>query len=100
VPVNNSGLGEIAISSEPSILQVFISARLEQDELERKLYIVRKKIESEVRNSNLSCKEMFYIPSLSTKILVYKGMFTPYQLAEYYPDLCDPYLKSAIALVH
>lgn len=100
VPVNNSVLGEIAISSEPSILQVFISARLEQDELERKLYIVRKKIEREVRNSNLSGKEAFYILSLSTKVLVYKGLFTPDQLAGYYPDLCDPYLKSAIALVH
>jgi len=100
VPIDNSGLGEIAISSEPVILQVFISARLEQDELERKLYIVRKKIEKEVRNSSLSGKETFYIPSLSTKVLVYKGMFTPDQLAEYYPDLKNPNLKSAIALVH
>ena len=100
VPVNNSYLGEIAISSEPSILQVFITAKLEQDELERKLYILRKKIENEVRNSNLFCKEAFYIPSLSTKVLVYKGLFTPCQLAGYYPDLKDPYLKSAIALVH
>jgi glutamate synthase (NADPH/NADH) large chain len=100
VPMDNSGLGKIAISSEPSILQVFISAELEQDELERKLYIVRKKIEREVRNSNLSYKETFYIPSLSTKVLVYKGMFAPNQLPAYYSDFSDNRLKSAIALVH
>ena len=100
VPVNNSCLGEIALSSEPEILQIFITADLEQDELERKLYIVRKRIEREIRNSHLPCRYSFYIPSLSTKVLVYKGMFTPDQLSEYYLDFQNPELKSAIALVH
>jgi len=100
VPVNPSILGEIALSAEPSISQVFISDNLEQDELERKLYIIRKKIERKVYGSNLSQKSMFHLPSLSSKVIVYKGMFTPEQLGKYYLDFKDESLKSAIALVH
>ncbi len=100
VPVNNSILGEIALSAEPVIEQVFISTNLEQDELERKLYIIRKRIENEVRNSSLLQKAMFHLPSLSSKIIVYKGMFTPEQLGKYYIDFKDETLVSAIALVH
>jgi len=100
VPVNNSILGEIALSAEPVIEQIFISCNLEQDVLERKLYIIRKRIENEVRNSSLSQKLMFHLPSLSSKIIVYKGMFTPEQLEKYYLDFKDETLVSAIALVH
>ncbi|MDF1549316.1 MAG: glutamate synthase large subunit, partial [Bacteroidales bacterium] len=100
VPVNNSILGEIALSAEPAIYQIFISAKLEQDELERKLYIIRKRIENEVRNSDLQQKGMFHIASLSSKTIVYKGMFTPEQLEKYYLDFKNESLTSAIALVH
>jgi glutamate synthase (NADPH/NADH) large chain len=100
VPVNNTILGEIALSAEPYIEQIFISANLEQDELERKLYIIRKRIENEVRDSKLEQKKMFHLPSLSSKIMVYKGMFTPEQLEKYYLDFKDENLISAIALVH
>jgi len=100
VPVNNSILGEIALTSEPRIEQVFIGSDEEQDELERKLYIVRKQIETKVRNSHLKDKDIFYIPSLSSRTIIYKGLFTPDQLRDYYPDLQHPDFKSAIALVH
>jgi glutamate synthase (NADPH/NADH) large chain len=100
VPVNNKVLGEIALSSEPFSKQIFISGDLEQDELERKLYIIRKRAEDQVRKSELKQAGYFYFCSLSTKIINYKGLFTPEQLGAYYLDLHDPAMKSAIALVH
>ncbi|MCF6240471.1 MAG: glutamate synthase large subunit [Bacteroidales bacterium] len=100
VPVNSSVLGEIALSTEPYIEQVFITGNYEQEELERKLYIVRKRIENELRNSGLKQKSMFHIPSLSSRVIIYKGMFTPEQLEKYYLDFKDERFKTAIALVH
>jgi len=100
VPVDNSCLGEIALSSEPKMKQIFIGGDYDQDVLERKLYIVRKKTENYIRNSELKQKNFFYIPSLSTKVLIYKGMFTSEQLGEYYLDLHNSKMQSAIALVH
>ena len=100
VPVNPSILGEIALSAEPHIEQIFIAANIEQDELERKLYIIRKRIEKEVRNSDLSQKLMFHMPSLSSRVIIYKGMFTPEQLEKYFLDFKDELFTSAIALVH
>ncbi|MBN1107805.1 MAG: glutamate synthase large subunit [Bacteroidales bacterium] len=100
VPVNSSVLGEISRAAEPAIEQVLLGADLTSGELERKLYIIRKKAENIIRNSDIPCREKFYIPSLSTKVLVYKGMLTSIQLGEYYEDLRDERLQSAIALVH
>jgi glutamate synthase (NADPH/NADH) large chain len=100
VPRNPGVLGEIARAAEPMIKQVLVEAELEQMVLERKLYRVRKLTEIEIRNSSIQQKAMFYIPSLSTRVLVYKGMFTSEQLGQYYPDLKNDKLKSAIALVH
>jgi len=100
VPVDSSVVGEIAHGSEPVIRQVFVKADLEQDALERKLYLVRKLAEREIRESSLKEKQSFYIPSLSSKTLIYKGMLTPEQLRTYFLDLKDPEMKSAIALIH
>ncbi len=100
VPTDNSTLGEIAKSAEPRIRQILLGADMEQDALERKLYIIRKKAEKTIRNSNLKQKNFFYIPSLSTKVLIYKGMFTSEQLGEYFLDFRDKRLQSGIALVH
>ena len=100
VPTDNKVLGDIARRSEPYIRQVFIAGDLEQDEMERKLYIVRKLAENAVRQSNLKQKDYFYFPSLSTRVMIYKGLFTPVQLRDYFPDLHDTNMKSAIALVH
>jgi glutamate synthase (NADPH) large chain len=100
VPVNSRVLGEIALSTEPVMKQVFISGDYEQDDLERKLFVIRKLAENQIRNSDISQKNYFYLPSLSTKVMIYKGMFTPTQLGEYFADLGNKEFKSAIALVH
>ncbi len=100
VPVDHSAPGEIAKTTEPAIKQVFVKANLEKDDLERKLYVVRKLAEKEIRDSNLKYKDSFYQPSFSAKIIVYKGMFTPEQLRDYYLDFKSEKFKSAIALVH
>jgi glutamate synthase (NADPH) large chain len=100
VPVDHSAPGEIAKTTEPAIKQVFVKASLEKDALERKLYVVRKLAEREIRESNLKEKKCFYQPSFSARIIVYKGMFTPEQLKAYYHDFKSERFKSAIALVH
>ncbi len=100
VPRNSSVLGEISKAAEPAIKQILLGADIPQEDLERKLYIIRKRAERIIRNSDLRQKSFFYIPSLSTKVLVYKGMLTSLQLSEYFSDLTDDRLQSAIALVH
>jgi glutamate synthase (NADPH/NADH) large chain len=101
VPVDSCVIGDIARSAEPVIKQVFVSGQgMDQVTLERKLYVVRKLTENRIRNSNLSQKDTFYPVSLSTRTLLYKGMFMPNQLGNYYLDLQDERLESAIALVH
>lgn len=100
LPVNSACLGEIALSNEPAMAQVFLTGKFEQDELERKLFIVRKLTENKVRNSEIENKGAFYFPSLSSKVLIYKGMLTPIQVRDYFPDLSDSAMISAIAMVH
>jgi len=103
VPADNSKIGEIARLSEPTIKQVFITPQQEitdQAEFERKLYIIRKQIESQIAKSDMSQRGMFYIVSLSSKVIIYKGMLTSAQLRVYFPDLQKPEMESAIALVH
>ena len=100
VPKDNSVLGEISLSAEPYIRQILLGADIRQDELEIRLYIIRKRVERIIRESDIKQKNFFYIPSLSTKVLVYKGMLTSMQLEEYFSDLSDERLQSAIALVH
>jgi len=100
VPRDNSVIGEIAKTTEPYIKQIFLKADLTQDELELKLYIVRKRVEKVIRESSLAQKSFFYLPSLSTKVLVYKGMLTSLQLGDYFKDLTDERMQSAIALIH
>ncbi|HPJ37824.1 MAG TPA: glutamate synthase large subunit [Spirochaetota bacterium] len=101
VPVNNSDIGIIAKESEPRVSQFFVAQNIEnQEDFERKLYIVRKTIERRVRESSLVQKKSFYIPSLSGRTIVYKGMLTPSQVGNYYTDLQNAEMKSAIALVH
>lgn len=93
VPTNSGILGEEALATEPAIKQVFITGATPET-LERKLYIVRKKVERRIDNKN------FYICSLSSKNIVYKGMLSSTQLREYYPDLTQPYFTSGLAIVH
>ncbi|MGE0606540.1 MAG: glutamate synthase large subunit [Pirellulales bacterium] len=102
MPVNNGVLGETAVEVEPCIRQVFIG-RGEQtpaDMLEWKLYVIRKRLEREVYKSDLTQKNYLYFPSLSSRIVIYKGLMLPENVAAFYPDLDDPRFVSALALVH
>ncbi|MBN2306021.1 MAG: glutamate synthase large subunit, partial [Anaerolineae bacterium] len=100
--VDSSVLGDIARAAEPAIKQVFVTGQepLSQDTLERKLYVVRKLAESTVNRAELPQGNSFYLSSLSTRTIVYKGMLMPYQIKAYYRELEDERLISAIALVH
>lgn len=100
VPVNSHLLGEISGASEPQIKQIFVTGSNDQEVLERKLYVARKKVEKVVTNSDITQKRSFYLPSLSTKRLIYKGMLTSLELRTYFKDLTNEKMTSAIALVH
>ena len=94
VPVDHSVPGPLALETEPTIVQVFISSYDGQETLERKLFQLRKMVERDVSDPE------FYVCSLSTRTIVYKGMLTPEQIRHYYLDLSDPDFVSAIAMVH
>ena len=96
VPTNPDCLGEAALSSEPDIKQIFITG-VTDDKVkvfERTLYIIRKKIEKRIDDKD------FYICSLSSKSIIYKGMLSSLQLRQYYPDLTNNYFTSGLAVVH
>ena len=90
VPVNDSGIGETARKTQPEIEQVFIGPGAN----EKILYQIRRQAEQRISF------EGFYITNLSTRTISYKGLLMPKQLSEYFPDLSDPDMQSAIALVH
>jgi glutamate synthase (ferredoxin) len=103
VPTNSSSLGDTARSCEPFIRQIFIgrSKNLGDDlAFERKLYVIRKRAYNEIRAAGLDGGEYWYLPSLSYKTIIYKGMLLTTQLPEYFPDLQDPAVETALALVH
>ncbi len=94
VPTNPSILGKDALASEPDIKQMFVTGATDVENIERTLYIIRKKIENRIKNKD------FYIVSLSSKNIIYKGMLSSLQVREYFPDLTHPYMTSGLALVH
>ena len=103
VPVENSDLAEPAKKLEPVIRQVFVgrgAGVTVTDALERKLYIIRKVSGHAIQALKLEHGREFYVPSMSARLLCYKGMLLATQVGEYYLDLKDPRLESALALVH
>jgi len=101
VPCDNSCLGAIARSAEPVVRQAFLAGgNWEGEAFERRLFVTRKVIERRIWNQlNLGAKD-FYVCSMSSQTIVYKGMFLAPQLGAYYPDLSDPRMTSAMAVVH
>src|SRR5215831_2401228 len=101
-PIDGNTIGRVARSSQPYIEQVFIKRGrgMDQDELERKLYVVRKSAEAAVEKSDLKEKDYFYIPSLSSRTIVYKGLLLAPQIAHFYKELSDEDVTSAICVVH
>ena len=96
LPVNPGCLGEAALAAEPDIKQVFVTGVTDDrvPVFERTLYLIRKRIERRVADKD------FYVCSLSSKNIVYKGMLSSLQLRQYFPDLTNPYFTSGLALVH
>src|SRR3954447_3241780 len=101
-PINANAIGRIARASQPYIEQIFIrsSPGMTQEELERKLYVVMKRAENDVFNSEIRDKDFFYIPSLSSRTIVYKGLLLAPQIMDFYSDLSDTDCLSALCLVH
>jgi len=100
VPTNAEILGKDSLATEPDVKQIFITGFTDSVTAERKLYIIRKRIENKVNSSSIDSKKEFYIVSLSSKSIIYKGMLTSSQLRHYFPDLTDSYFTSGLALVH
>jgi len=101
-PIDGSAIGRVARNSQPYIQQVFVGRAkgMTEDQLERKLYVVRKRAEAEIAATDLAEKSFFYIPSLSARTVVYKGLLLAPQIANFYPELRDPEVVSALCLVH
>src|SRR6202166_4615178 len=101
-PVYASAIGRVARASQPYIQQIFMKCApgMDEDSFERKLYVVRKRAENEIRESGIEDAEMFYIPSLSCRTIVYKGLLLAPQIANFYRELSDPDAVSALCLVH
>ena len=97
VPVNTEIIGEKANYTKPEIEQIIFSPKESQQDLEKKLYLTRRRIENKIKALNIND---FYICSLSTETIVYKGMFLAEQLSEFYPDLLDPDFKSKFTIYH
>jgi glutamate synthase (ferredoxin) len=107
VPTVNGDLGPSALANEPLQRQVFIgrgtvppSPDGPEMAFERKLYVIRRSVENAVKGSHIPGRSAFYVPSLSFKTMVYKGMLISDQLPAYFPDLHDPTVETALALVH
>ncbi|MEX0747700.1 MAG: glutamate synthase subunit alpha, partial [Rhodothermales bacterium] len=103
VPTNDAHVGGAARELEPEICQVFIGRGpdvVDQDAFERKLYVIRKVAEHSIPQLGITQSGSFYIATLSSRTIVYKGMLTVEQLPEYFPDLSHPKMKSALAMVH
>ncbi|MFC5472161.1 glutamate synthase large subunit [Cohnella suwonensis] len=103
VPTNDSMLGQSSKKVKPFVRQAFIarSDALASDmAFERKLYVIRKQAEQAIRFGGIEGADMFYFPSFSSKKIVYKGMLTTEQVGRFYPELREPTLETALALVH
>ncbi|MBK1648920.1 glutamate synthase large subunit [Rhabdochromatium marinum] len=102
VPVDNSDLGESVLPSEPIIRQVFVACGAnckDQDEFERKLFVIRKRMDNAIRAAGFD-KTAYYVASMSSRTINYKGMLLADQVGNYYLDLQDKRFASALALVH
>ena len=105
VPTHNHGLGEVSKSVEHQVEQVFIKfseayTHLDAMALERKLFVLKNVVSHTIYNTIEDAEDSFYVVSCSYNTVVYKGQLTTFQLEPYYPDLSDPLLVSALALIH
>ncbi len=103
VPTDDHLIGPTAKAGEPVVRQIFIERGPDMQDamaFERKLFVIRQRVEHAVKASNIAEREHFYIPSLSYKTIVYKGMLKSDQVTTFYPDIEDAAVESALAMVH
>ena len=101
-PLHVDSIGRQARATQPYIEQVFIRAGegMTQDQFERKLYVVRRRAETEIAESDMHEKSFFYVPSLSSRTIIYKGLLLAPQIEDFYLELADPLTKSSMCMVH
>src|SRR5580658_5458526 len=101
-PIDGTAIGRIARGTQPYIEQIFVGRGegMSTDQLERKFYVVRKRAEAEVAATDMADRGMFSIPSLSARTIVYKGLLLAPQIANFYKELSDSDVTSALCLVH
>jgi glutamate synthase (NADPH) large chain len=104
-PLHGDAIGRQARATQPYIEQVFVrpgedEAEMTQDQFERRLYVVRRRAEAEIAEGDMHEKAFFYVPSLSTRIIVYKGLLLAPQITEFYEELADSLTKSSLCMVH
>jgi glutamate synthase (NADPH) large chain len=103
VPIDNSDIGQSAKDSQPKIEQIFIGRNKKLNDVlsfERKLYVIRRQVENIIRASKIKEKTFFYIPSLSSRTFIYKGLLMPHQVENFFLDLQSEKITSVLALVH
>ncbi|BEP28779.1 glutamate synthase large subunit [Helicovermis profundi] len=101
VPTNDYALGELAKATKPFIRQIFIDRGVLEEKLfDRKLYLIRKRIQNDIYRFNDTFSKKFYICSLSSKTIVYKGQILGHLISEYYQDLADDRVVSSFCIVH
>jgi glutamate synthase domain-containing protein 2/glutamate synthase domain-containing protein 1/glutamate synthase domain-containing protein 3 len=101
-PVHANAIGRQARATQPYIEQVFLRGKpgMPQDALERKLFVVRRRCEKEIAETDLREKEFFYVPSLSSRLVIYKGLLLAPQIADFYQELSDAETRSSLCMVH
>jgi glutamate synthase (NADPH) large chain len=106
-PLHGDAIGRQARATQPYIEQIFIQKGegtdgrpMTQDEFERKLYVVRRRSEIEVAASEFDDNEFFYVPSMSSRVIIYKGLLLAPQISDFYTELADPLAKSSLCMVH
>ncbi|HVB86780.1 MAG TPA: glutamate synthase large subunit [Candidatus Dormibacteraeota bacterium] len=101
-PINGNTIGRLARNTQPYIEQIFVrrGRDMDQDTLERKLYVMRKIAQNKVAETDMKEKDFFYVPSLSSRTIVYKGLLLAPQITNFYRELSDPDVTSGLCLVH
>src|SRR6202140_1976748 len=107
MPLHGDAIGRQARATQPYIEQIFIQKGegpdgqpMTQDEFERKLYVIRRRAETEIGASEFDDKEFFYVPSMSSRVIIYKGLLLAPQISDFYLELADPLAKSSLCMVH
>jgi len=102
VPVGQDATGRQARLTQPYIAQIFLGGgpAMSETKLERKLYVIRRRAESEIAASGLAQRAFFYVPSMSMRTIIYKGLLLAPRIADFYLDLADPRTRSALCMVH